>query len=414
MPEQTRRLADGAGQLAQGVKGWSQVLLAWRQACQSDPVLAGSHTRLCAATIQAVGVDNGNAEAMVSGSGRLADGTDRLADATPALVSGVGKAADGAARLAGGADRLATGARTVDAGTEQLASGAVRLGAGADRLASGATRASDGATRLADGSTRLAQGTERLSDGSRELATGLGKGAERIPSLSPQERKALAGTVAEPVVSRADRLNAAPSAATTLAPPVVALALWLGAFVTYLVRRALPAAALASAMTPVRVALAGWLPAVAIGLVQSLLVLAALGLLEVSMESPLGVGVFLLLPAAAFAAVNQAFVAALGRRRGWMASIAFAVLQAVSLGGPIPVDTAPAPIQSVSGLLPVSLAAEGIGDLTLGGQVGSVAGSAVGLVVWGGAALAVTTLAARRRQRVSLAVVRRRVAAQHA
>jgi putative membrane protein len=369
---------------------------------------------LCAATIQAVGVDNGNAEAMVSGSGRLANGTDRLADATPALVSGVGKAADGAGRLAGGAHRLATGTRKVDAGAEKLTSGADRLDAGADRLASGATQASGGASRLADGSTRLTQGTRRLSDGSRELATGLGKGVDRIPSLSPQERKELARAVAQPVVSSADRLNAAPSAATSLAPGVVALALWLGAFVTYLVRRALPAEALSAATSPFRVALAGWLPALAIGLVQSVLVFLALGLFDVVMESPLGVVLFLLVPAAAFAAVNQAFVAVLGPKRGWILSIVFSVLQAVSLGGPIPVDTAPAAIRSVSGLLPVSLAADGLGNLTLGGQVGSVAASAVGLVAWGAAALSVTTLAARRRQRVSLSDVRRSVAARPA
>jgi putative membrane protein len=414
LPGQTRQLADGADKVAEGAKGWSEVLLAWKQACQTDPVLAGSHARLCAATIQAVGVDNGNAEAMVSGSRRLADGADRLADGTPALVSAVGRAAGGADRLAGGADRLAAGARKLDTGTDRLAAGAQQLGSGAGRLASGATQASDGAARLAVGSSRVASGTSRLSNGSRELATGLGKGADRIPTLTREKRKALAGAVAEPVVSDADRLNATPSAATSLAPGVIALALWLGAFVTYLVRRALPARALDSATTPFRVALAGWLPALVVGLVQSVLLFAVLGLFDVVMESPLGVAVFLLVPAAVFAALNQAFVAVFGPKRGWMVSIVFAVLQAVSLGGLVPVDTAPVLIQSLSGVLPVSLAAEGIGNLTLGGRVGSVAGSAAALLVWGAAALAVTTVAARRRQRVTLSDVRRQVAVRHA
>ena len=414
MPEQTRRLADGAGQLAHGVEGWSQVLLEWRRACQTDPVLAGSHARLCAMTVQAVGVDNGNAEAMVSGSKRLADGTDQLADGAPRLVSAIGRAADGADRVAGGAGRLAAGARKLDGGAGRLADGASQLGSGAGRLASGATRASDGASSLADGSSRVADGTARLSDGSRALATGLGRGAERIPSLTAEERKELAGTVAEPVASNAERLNATPSAATSLAPGVLALALWLGAFVTYLVRRALPARALAAAIPPFRVALAGWLPAVVIGLAQSVLLFVVLGLFDVVMESPLGVVAFLLVPAAVFAAVNQACVAALGPKRGWMVSIVFAVLQAVSLGGWVPVDTAPPLIQALSGVLPVPLAAEGLGNLTLGGRVGSVAGSLVALLVWGAAALAVSTLAARRRQRVSVSDVRRRVAARPA
>jgi putative membrane protein len=414
LPRQTSRLADGAGELAKGVDGWSQVLLAWKQACRSDPVLAGSHARLCAATIQAVGVDNGNARAMVSGSRRLSGGARELADGTPRLVSAIGEAADGAERLAGGADRLAVGARKVDAGTGRLAAGAVELSDGAGELASGATEASVGAARLADGSTRVASGTARLGDGSRRLATGLGEGAEQIPSLTQEERKELAGAVAQPVVSDAARLNASPSAATSLAPGVVALALWLGAFVTYLVRRALPVRRLSAATTPLRVALSGWLPAVAIGLAQTALLFVALGLFDVVMETPVGVAVFLLVPVAVFAAINQAFVAALGPRRGWMVSIVFAVLQAVSLGGLIPVDTAPALIRSLSGLLPVTLAAEGIGSLTLGGGVGSVAGSVAALVVWGAVALAVSTVAARRRQRVTLSDVRRRVAARHA
>ncbi len=410
LPDQTRRLADGAGQVAEGVAGWSQVLLAWKQACESDPVVAGSHARLCAATVQAVGVDNGNAQAMASGSRRLADGADRLADGSPRLVSAIGQAADGAQRLAGGASRLAGGARKVDTGTDRLAVGAAQLGAGARRLASGATQARDGASRLAEGSTKVASGTSRLSNGSRRLAEGLGKGAERIPALGAERRQHLADAVAEPVVSDAQRLNATPSSATSLAPGVLALALWLGAFVTYLVRRALPPGALAAATTPFRVALAGWVPAILVGVLQGLLVVAVLGVFDVVMESPLGVALFLVLPAAVFAAVNQAFVAVFGPKRGWMVSIVFAVLQAVSLGGLIPVDTAPALIQSLSGVLPVSLAAEGIGNLTLGGRVGSVAGSATALVVWGAVALAVTTVAAGRRQRVSLSDVRRQVA----
>ena len=71
----------------------------------------------------------------------------------------------------------------------------------------------------------------------------------------------------------------------------------------------------------------------------------------------------LLLPAAVFAAVNQAFVAVLGPRRGWMVSIVFAVLQAVSLGGLVPIDTAPPVLQALSGFLPVSLAVEAVADL---------------------------------------------------
>jgi putative membrane protein len=197
---------------------------------------------------------------------------------------------------------------------------------------------------------------------------------------------------------------------TSFAPGVLAVVGWIGAFVTYLVRRALPARALAAALPAHRVALAGWWPAVALGLVQAALLWAMLGPLGVTMGSPAGVAAFLFVPVLAFTALNQCFVALRGRRRGWLALILFTVVQVVSLAGPVPLDTAPPTLQAVSGFLPVSLAAEGVGVLTLEGQVGSVAAASVGLLGWSAAALAVTVLAARRRQRRSLADVRRRVA----
>lgn len=414
LPSRTQELADGAERLAEGVDGWAQVLRGWRQACQADPVLLATHARLCAATTQAVGADGGNAEAMVSGSRRMADGTDRLAAATPELVAALDDAAGGAALLAGGADRLAAGAGRLDTGSSRLTRGADRLASGARELAAGAAAAHGGATALADGSTRVAAGSARLGDGSRDLASGLGRGAEQIPAVPADTRAELARAVAQPVVSDTESLHGARSATATLAPGVLVLALWLGAFVTYLVRPALPRQALGAAMSASRVALTGWLPAVLLGGVQGLLLLPVLGLFDAVGESPLGLAALVLVAAASFAAVHQAFVAWLGPRRGWLVSIGFAVLQAVSWGGLVPVDTAPAPIRVLSGVLPVPLAADGVAALTRDGAVGAAVGAAAGLLVWGGAALAVTTVAARRRQRVSLSDVRRRVAAPHA
>jgi putative membrane protein len=101
----------------------------------------------------------------------------------------------------------------------------------------------------------------------------------------------------------------------------------------------------------------------------------------------------------------------LGRRRGWIAAIAFTALQAVALGGLVPIETAPDPVQGLNGLLPVSRAADGFGLVGLGGQVGSPVVDAVVLLLWGAAALVASTLAARRRQQVTLDDVRRSVAA---
>jgi putative membrane protein len=90
------------------------------------------------------------------------------------------------------------------------------------------------------------------------------------------------------------------------------------------------------------------------------------------------------------------------------------VLQVVSLGGLIPVDTAPGPLQALNGVLPLARAADAFTGSALGGQVGSPAADLLVLLLWGGGALAVSALAARRRQRVSLAEVRRQVARRSA
>lgn len=409
LPDQTRRLADGADEVATGVDGWSQVLLGWKAACQADPVLAAGHARLCAGTVLATGPDGERARALTGGSRDLATGADSLADGTPALVGALDRSARGADRLATGADRLATGAADLGRGADALADGVRRLGAGAGELASGARAARDGAAELSGGSSELAVGSSRLSAGSRDLAEGLQQGMRQIPSYSAAERKELAAVVAEPVESTSSRMNPAPST-TSLVPGVLALALWLGAFVTYLVKQALPPRALRGATSPLRLTMAGFLPALGLAAIQAVMVFLALAPFDVVLDSPAAVGVFLLVPAGVFAAINQALVALSGPKRGWMISIAFAVLQAVALGGLVPIDTAPSLLQAVSGYLPVSLASEGISALALGGQVGSLAAATVALLVWGAGALAVTMLAARRRSRVTLSDVRRTVA----
>ena len=407
LPTQTRRLADGAGELAKGVDGWSQVLSGWRQACESDPVLAGSHPRLCAATVQAVGRDGENAEAMVSGSRRIADGTGQLADRSTELVGALGRARDGAGRLAEGNQRLAHGTAKLADGAGRLAAGGRRLGDGARRISVAADDASTGAARLADGSSQIASGSARLSGGSRKLADGLGEGAGQIPDVAPAERSDLAAIVARPVVSEESLLRPA-SATTVLAPGVAALALWLGAFATYLARRALPAHAL-GATSAGRAVLAGWWPAAVLGLAQGGLLLAVLGMLGAELASPLTTTAFLLTTAAAFAAVNQALVAALGTVRGWVVSVVLVVLQAVPVVGLVPDGTPPTGLGLLAGALPVPLAADGLQALVLSADPGAALTAVAGLAVWTALGVVGSTAAARRRQRLSLGDLRRRV-----
>lgn len=388
LPEQTDRLADGASRVAEGTRGYAQLLTAWKDAC-ADPLVAGAQPRLCAITVRAVGPTGENARRLSAGMTDLAAGARRLADATPELTGAIGRTAVGAAALADG--------------TRRLSAGSDRLAAGARRLSGGADAAGDGASSLAGGSEQLASGSGRLSDGSGRLADGLRSGADRIPDPAQDA----AEVVADPVSTTSSRLNPTPDGATALAPTVLALGLWLGAFVTYLVRRALPASASRDARPGWRLALAGWLPAVLVGVVQAALLVTTSLLFGASVVSPTGVAAMAVLSAAAFAAVTQAFVAALGRRRGWIAVIAFTVLQVVALGGLVPIETAPTSLQNLNAVLPVGRAVDAFTHLTVGGQVGSPVVAVVVVVLWGVGALGVTTLAARRRQRLVVADLRR-------
>ncbi len=386
LPRSTDRLADGAKELSKGVVPYTEIVKGWQQAC-ANPVVAASAPRLCVATQRAAGVGGRNADKLAAGSKQLASGTRRLADGMPELESGIDGAADGARELASGVARLQGGAR--------------KLAGGADRLASGATDLADGARRASSGADRLAEGGDRLGSGSSRLADGLEQGAQQVPAYDAQEGRDLARVIAAPVAARTDTLGETPDGATQLAPGAIAFVLWLGAFVTYLVRPALPAWLLGRASPARRVSLAGLRPGILVGAVQAFLLYAGLLALGADFGSPVLTLGLMLLATAAFAAINQALVAVFGRRRGWIVSIAFAGVQLAALGGVIPVDTAPRPLQVLNDVLPMTQAADALAVAVLEGP-GSVVGSAAVVVLWALAAFGATVLAARRAQQVDV------------
>ncbi len=405
LPRQTDRLADGASQVADGTAAYSELVAAWKDACLTSPVVTAARPQLCAATVKAAGPRGENAQELRSGARQVAAGARELADATPRLTDALDRAAGGAARLADGSGRLATGADRLAGGSGRLAAGVRTLAGGAGRLADGAEQAEGGAVQLAGGSARLADGSARLGTGSRRLAGGLSGGAEKIPDADPDAAK----VVSDPVRTTAATRNPVGDGATVLAPAVLAFGLWLGAFATYLVRRALPGGVLGDARPAWWHTWSGWLPALVVGTVQAALLLLGTLAFGASYTSTVGVLALLAVCVAAFTALNQAFVALLGERRGWVYAIAFTAAQAVALGGPIPIDTAPAAVQLLHAGLPVPRAADGLAALTLGGQVGSPWADAAVVLLWGAAGLAATTVAARRRQRLTPEQVRRSV-----
>jgi putative membrane protein len=386
LPAQTDRLADGAADVSQGVDGYSKLLQGWSRACK-DPLIASRAPELCLATERAVGVDGSRAEEFRQGARRLAYGARQLADGMPELTRAIDQAASGAGELAAGTDELADGA-------QRLSTGAAKLGDGSGRLADGAGRASDGATRIAEG-------TDELGSGSEQLADGLDRGADAIPVYDDEERRDLAGVIAEPVTASPGGDGATPDGRTQVAPGAIAFVLWLGAFVTYLVRPALAQRLLDRPSTATRLAFAGLLPAVAIGAVQALLLFGTMLLLGADPDSPVLTLILMVLAAAGFAAINQGFVAVLGRRRGWLWTIAFTGVQVVSLGGVIPLDTAPWLLQVLNGVLPVPCTANGL-DVTVLDAPGSLAAALFVLVSWAAVAFGATAMAARKAQQIDL------------
>ena len=386
LPQQTDRLADGAEQVAGGVEPYADLLVGWADMC-ADPLVAARAAKLCVYTREAVGPDESNARRLKQGSQQLADGARELADAAPQLTGGIGDAAEGAGQLTDGAQEAAGGAR-------QLAGGGRELAGGAGRLSGGAGEAARGARTISSGS-------DDLGRGSQELASGLEQGVERIPRYDEKERGRLADVIAQPVAAETDAGGEGVDGRDQVAPAALAVVLWLGAFATYLVRPALPPHLLMRPGSAGRLAWRGLAPGLAIGAAQTLLVALVMRILGVEPASPTATLALMLLGALSFAAVNQAAVALLGRRRGWLVAIAFTGLQVAALGGFVPVESAPWPLRLLNALVPVASLADGLGATALEGP-GSVAASVAVLLVWGSAAFLLSTQAARKAQQVDV------------
>ncbi len=121
---------------------------------------------------------------------------------------------------------------------------------------------------------------------------------------------------------------------------------------------------------------------VALGLVQGVVVVLALVLGGVDMASPVGVALISLLAAVSFSLVAYAM-----RLGGGATGIAIFVLlllvQIAALSNVVPLETAPALLQRLNGLLPLTAFADAASRLISGGEVGSLVGPVVVLVAWG-------------------------------
>ncbi|MEU4500236.1 YhgE/Pip domain-containing protein [Streptomyces sp. NPDC024089] len=307
----------------------------------------------------------------------LAEHAPRLDEDLESAVKKINALNTGAHKVAKGADDLHTGLATAKTGSADLDSGV---------------------SDLKKGATNLDGGLIRLGDGSATLAEGLNDGVGRIPDYDKKDRDARTGVMADPVQLASQSLHKAPNYGTGFAPYFIPLSLWVGAMVAYMLIQPLNRRALAAGASAWRIAFAGWLPVAAIGLLQVAALMSVLHWgLGLQMARAAGTVGFLALVTCCFAAIVQWLNARFGAA-GRILVLAVLMLQLTSAGGTYPVQTSPGFFNAIHPYLPMSYVVEGLRRLITGGSLGPVwQGSAV-LLAFTAGALALTAVAARRKQ----------------
>ena len=307
----------------------------------------------------------------------LANRAPHLSEDLADAVKKINKLNDGAAEVAAGAKKLHKGLGTAKTGAVNLDKGVGKLKTGADDLNGGIFK---------------------LVDGSGKLAGGLHDGAEKIPDYDEQDRDRRTEVMADPVRLASQDLPKAPNYGTGFAPYFIPLSLWVGAMVAYMLIAPMNRRALAAGASAWRIALAGWLPVVAIGVLQTVALMSVLHwAIGLQMARAAGTVGFLFLVTACFAAIVQWLNARFGAA-GRILVLALLMLQLTSAGGTYPVQTSPGFFNALHPFLPMSYVVEALRRLITGGGLEPVWHACVVLTAFTAGALALTAVAARRRQ----------------
>lgn len=317
---------------------------------------------------------------LAGGAGKLDGGAQQLAVGTTQLADGLDQLAAATSGLAGGADGLADGAATLAGGTSQLAAGVARLDGGAAQLA-------DGSAQLADGVRATNDGAVQLADGSAQLGTGLGEAVDQLPTTPEDERADLAKVVTAPVAAPATAVTAPLGRVSTL----LAVALWVGALVLFLVMRPLPVRVAGSTRSAFAQATGAFALPAAVSAVAGLAT-GALGGAVTGQDGGRVLGLALVgaLAAVALAAFHQAVAAWFGTAGRIVAVVAAFAFLVAGLAA-----TVPSWVGASVGWLPLGPAADAFGSV-VGESPASLTGTVVALALWTGAALLATTGAAAR------------------
>ncbi|MFJ4540794.1 YhgE/Pip family protein [Streptomyces tibetensis] len=283
-------------------------------------------------------------------------------------------------------------------GAAEVAAGAKKLHKGIGTAKTGAVGLDKGVGKLRTGADDLNGGIFKLVDGSGKLAGGLHDGAEKIPDYDERDRDRRTEVMADPVRLASHDMHKAPNYGTGFAPYFIPLSLWVGAMVAYMLIAPMNRRALAAGAPAWRIALSGWLPVVAIGVLQTVALMSVLHwAVGLEMARAAGTVGFLFLVTACFAAIVQWLNARFGAA-GRILVLALLMLQLTSAGGTYPVQTSPGFFNALHPFLPMSYVVEALRRLITGGGLEPVWQACVVLTAFTAGALALTAVAARRRQ----------------
>lgn len=286
----------------------------------------------------------------------------------------------------------------LNTGAHKVAKGADELHTGLATARTGSVDLNTGVGELKKGATSLDGGLIRLGDGSASLAQGLNDGVGKIPDYDKQDRDRRTDVMADPVKLASQSLHKAPNYGTGFAPYFIPLSLWVGAMVAYMLIQPLNRRALAAGASAWRIALAGWLPVAAIGLLQVAALMSVLHWgLGLQMAHAAGTIGFLALVTCCYGAIVQWLNARFGAA-GRILVLAALMLQLTSAGGTYPVQTSPGFFGAIHPYLPMSYIVEGLRRLITGGGLGPVWQGCAVLLAFTAGALALTAVAARRKQ----------------
>ncbi|WP_158437771.1 YhgE/Pip family protein [Naasia lichenicola] len=340
-------------------------------------------------------------------AGQLTDA--QVVASLPAISAGLDQLAAGGSSLVAGAQGAASVQSAIGGiadGADQLADGAEQLSDGSAPLVSGAQRITDGIGQLASGAGQSASGADSLAAGATTLASGLSDGAAQIPTYTDEQKTQAADVASSPITLTAVRSNEVSEIPQIVSTLLVPAGLWIGALAVFLAFGALSRRVLASTASSGRIALRTLARAAVLAAGQAvLLVLLLHAVIGVPWGSIGATLPFALLIAVVFSAIHALLSVAFGRW-GLIVSLVLLALQLTATGGLYPIELLSKPFQTISPLLPVTSAVNGMQAIVTGADASAVFAACTGLILWGlFSALLVVVVVSRRRSARALGIV---------